>query len=51
MPNPAPRPCWHTGFAIVAVLVAGLMLGAFTKPRGQEPQTPPAAHMLAPATR
>jgi hypothetical protein len=35
MPNmtePTPRPCHHTTFAVVAVLLAGFMLGAFSPP-------------------
>lgn len=30
MTDPKPRPCHHTSLAIVGVLLAGLMLGAFS---------------------
>lgn len=30
MTDPTPRPCRHTSLAILSVLLAGLMLGAFS---------------------
>lgn len=36
MTEMTPRPCWHTGLAILIVLLAGLGLGAFSpQPKGE----------------
>lgn len=40
MTDPTPRPCYHTSLAIVGVLLAGLMLGAFS-PQTNAPANAP----------
>ena len=37
MTEQKPRPCQHTAFAVVAVLLAGLALGAFSAPPAPAP--------------